>query len=587
VAPVLVAFVYGVAIAALSLDVPEWLGAALAVPAVLWFPGLGWATRLGPDRLTRGLDAFWISALLAIPSVIVARRLAFPGLTVLGVSAAWWALGCAVASRRPAGTRGTGAAILGVIAVLGWSWTQRPHLLRPLERHWWFPAAEEDLVDGGTSPAPGLGWARVVPGPWAASGATVLEPSSGTPWLAGPARGPFVVAVSAPVGTRVAVGGELATVEASPTEREDEGAVRRYRERGVVAFRVHDDLDPGERLDLVLPLHPADRVYVIPTPAALWDLHGAGELRFTHYYQLLNMVEQLDWATELGNSRWVTDVQPPLWSWILAAPLAVTGGGLPTTNLLFVGTLLLTLLAAVRFVAAWSERPPPLAWLLPGAATVACGKLVLEPGSTDLPDLLYATAAVHALASLGSGVRFATFGLAAQLLRYPATGLLAAGALLAGRPGRALGLTVVVAAAAAVFGVFGVATGALQGWLDTVAFETGPEHWHGDTSVATLLPRVAPFYLSWLIYAGGTPLLAALRWPVGTRVALGSALAYSLLLCTIDHSPTHYFLPLVLLSSLSLATTAGDARHPLVRHGLPALGLLGLSIFVLRGDIRG
>ena len=91
----------------------------------------------------------------------------------------------------------------------------------------------------------------------------------------------------------------------------------------------------------------------------------AGELRFNHYYQLLNMVEQLRWAHE----RWDTDVQPPLWSWLLGAALAVTHGGLPTANVLCLYMLLVGVIAGMRFLGVYAPNAPVVAWILPGPAT--------------------------------------------------------------------------------------------------------------------------------------------------------------------------------------------------------------------------
>ena len=106
-----------------------------------------------------------------------------------------------------------------------------------------------------------------------------------------------------------------------------------------------------------------------------------------------------------------------------------------------------------------------------------------------------------------------------------------------------------------------------------------------EADLWVLLGRAPAFFALWFVYSGGTLLLAALRWPTGTRVALGTALLYSLLLCTIDHSPTHYFVPLVQLSALAAACTADSVRSAAARHGLAGLAAGGLLIFLVCGDI--
>ena len=293
-------------------------------------------------------------------------------------------------------------------------------------------------------------------------------------------------------------------------------------------------------------------------------------------FQLLNMVEQLRWAQD----RWVTDVQPPLWTWVLAPAILLTHGGLPTANVLLAGVLGLTALAGLLFLRHHAPSAPPAAWLLPGLASVVTGRLLLEPGSAGMPDALYAVAIVAGLSG-----RPVPFGLAAQLLRYPGSFVVFLGTLITRSWQDAGRLTALIVGVAVAFAVGGFVTGDLSGWIATVAWESGPEHWHGEADLLVLLGRAPAFYGLWFVYSGGTLLLAAAAWPRGTQVALGTALLYSLLLCTIDHSPTHYFVPLVQLSALATACTAASLRSPSARHGLSALAGGGLLIFWLWGEI--
>ncbi len=554
-----------------------WL-ALVTVPAVLWGPGRGWAVRLGAVGWRREFDACWIAAILAIASLFIARMTGTGGAGVLAGSLTWSALGAArVRPTRAVAERGSWVPLVGMAALLATAWAWRGDIARPLDRYWWFAAVENGMDETAVAPTPGFGWATTEN--FADDGATALKltPKQADPYLLGPNRGDILFVLRGPVGATLKIDRRTIRVDASPVESVSEGKVRRYLDRGVVSTIFSRQLDGGERLDLVLSHPEASVVYVLARPDAVWSLDGAGELKFAHYFQLLNMVEQIDWA----RNRWVTDVQPPLWTPILGAAVAVTGGDLPTANILFFAVLLLGVLAGVRFLNAHAPDAPALAWLLPVAAAVVHAKLMLSPASAAMPDTLYSVAIVAALAGPVVG-----FGLAAQLARYPGGAVVLVGAILAGKPRTAVMLCAVIVLAALAFAAGGALSGSLPGWLNTVAWEGGPEHWHGNYSASDLLSRVPEFYRTWVIYAGGAPLLAALAWPRGTRIALGAALVYSVLLCTIDHSPTHYFLPLLHLSTLALACTSATFRNPLMRHGLPLAGLAGLSTFYLHGSIH-
>jgi hypothetical protein len=154
--------------------------------------------------------------------------------------------------------------------------------------------------------------------------------------------------------------------------------------------------------------------------------------------------------------------------------------------------------------------------------------------------------------------------------------------------------------AALGFGVAGWNSGALDGWLATVAWETGPEHWHGNADPTELLARVVPFYETWLAYAGALPVLVGLgalavavagdrAGPAlrGARVWAGTAALYSLLLCTIDHSPSHYFLPLLHLPVVALACVSSGLPGRWARVALAAVAVVGLWISVTGVPVSG
>ncbi len=569
------------AAAALAGGVVERLAALLAVPALLWFPGRGVARRLARDPLERAVATFWASCVLAVPAVSIG---VWTGLGAAGtlaaaatITAATARLPEARARRLPFPARVGAAAVLLAVAGVGWVW--RDALLRPLDRHWWYADAETAWEGRDTTlPESGAGWRdRRLVG-WREAKAERLVPRTDRPFLLGPAAGPMVFAIRGPLGASLEVAGREAVVVADVTEDPDEGPVPRYLDRGVAALTVDVKLARGEKLPIQLSDPERSVVYLLGSPEAVWALHAEGELRFVHYYQLLNMVEQVRWARELYADRRVTDVQPPLPSYVLAAPLAVTGGELPTTNLVFLLELLVLGLAGVGALQAWAPRAPLPAWLLPAGAVAEHAKLLLEPGSAMLPDSLYTLALVGAVTALATGRGFTGYALLAQLCRYPGSLVAAIAGLLAGEPRRVARMLGVVLAVAAAFAVGGWLSGRLDGWIATVAWETGPEHWHGEHDPAVLLGRAPRFYGLWLAYAGGLPVLAALRWPRGTRVLLGTALVYSLLLCTIDHSPSHYFLPLVHLAAVAAGCTAAAFEHPAVRLGIPIAGLVGISV---------
>jgi hypothetical protein len=570
------------AAAAMAGGADERVLALFALPAMLWLPGRGFAARWTRDPLARLVGAFWISALFCVLAVRVGAWTGLGAGGALATAATLTAIGERL-PRRPAAAlapavRMAVAAVFVCVAALGVTWWDT--VRRPLEAHWWFPKAEQAWEDGRetTLPRIGTGWRERRRVGWEDAQALRLTPRMDAPFLLGPAEGPLVVAVRGPVGATLEVEGRRAVVTADVTETADEGAVPRYLERGVAAVALDQRFSAGEKLTLRLGDPSRSTVYVLGSAEAVWALHAEGELRFVHYYQLLNMVEQVRWARELWAERRVTDVQPPLPSYVLAAPLAVTGGELPTINLIFLMEVALVGVAGVAALAAWAPGAPTVAWLLPAAACAMHGKLMLEPASTMLPDTLFTLAVVGALGALPHGRSFGVLGLLAQLCRYPGAFVVFVAGVLAGETRRAVRMLALVLLVAAGFGAWGAATGQLQGWLDTVWWETGPEHWHGEHDPAVLLGRAPRFYAIWLAYAGGLPLLAALRWPRGTRVLLGTALIYSLVLCTVDHTPSHYFLPLLHLSAVAAGVTAGALTHPLARLAVPALGLVGIFV---------
>lgn len=559
---------------------PEGWSPWVIVPAVLWAPGAGFARALGGDPVRQGITSVVIAGLGAAAAVWMARVLGLGAAGVLAGVTTVWALGHSLPARET--ERGQGwmwggrwAALLVLLAIplRGSDW------VRPLEAHWWAEEAEADF--SGTLPGVGTGWKTPVEG----EGVLQLFPRRSDPELLGPMDGELWLVFQGPVGATMGVGSETLTIRADVTVNEEEGPVPRYQGRGVAAVKWTEGLQPAEPLWFRFSQPEDSSVYLISSGEALWDLHAAGRLRFVHYYQILNMVEQLRWAEELLGRRTVTDVQPPGWSYLLAGPLALAPG-LPTANVVMLLYLLFGVFVGFQALQEWKVPPSRVAALLLPALGIQHARLMLEPGSGGLPDSLYAITMLGMVGSL-AGRGFSGWMLAGQLLRYPASAVGILAALLAGQPLRLLRALALVVGVAGLFGIYGWASGQLDGWLATVAWETGPEHWHGETNPTVLLSRAPEFYALWLGYSGGIPLLAALAWPGaaagtgkrGAAVALGTAGGYSLLLCTIDHFPSHYFLPLLWLSGLALLLVSHGSA--LRRLGLPILALIGLLLSAL------
>lgn len=589
-----------------------WI-ALVAVPSLLWLPGLPLARALA---VARGqptdwrricFDAFWVGIAQSVLIFLAGRTFYGVG-AALGMAAAlcvtgavaggifgWWRQPkpwAEIAVPSPASFGGN--TYLGIAFILlcvgGWFYDARVDIARPLDRYWWSPHLEElPATTERLEPPAGFIETTFIDDEGQAYRALPNPDGSTPPTVSRRQDQPLLVLVHGFTGFPLTFAGRPFSVEPSPVEDESEGPVRRYGSRGVVALWVPPETVPtklsfGSEYGWSPPGYHGQIMYAIGSQDGAWAIDGSGELHFTHYYQLLNMVEQFDWADD----RLITDVQPPLWTWVLGSVIAVTHGDMPTANVLLTYILVVIGLGGLLFMRRFANDAPWPAWLLPGAGAVVVGKLVLEPGSSSMPDALYTAAIVAAVATVQDGWRATSaLGLAAQLLRYPGSAVVFVAMLLAGVPRVAFRFVVVVVVTAALFGAGGYATGTLDGWLDTVAWESGPEHWHGEYAPSTLAARIPAFYWTWLYYAGGAPVLALLAFPRGTKIALGTALIYSLLLCTIDHSPTHYFLPLVMLSVLAVASSASHTKWRPLAWAAPLLTLAGLGIFWFRGEIVG
>jgi len=580
----------------LALNAPVWLNALLVLPALLWAPGWGWARWLAarkqrPVGLQATIDATWISFLVAVISVSLVRELGLPPWTLLPLAALLGLPGLWLAHRRPApgwqlpAKAGVGL-LATLLAVMALGAFKAQDLLRPLDASWWDARADEQGLD----PLP-LEAAGFEPVGWPEAGAAKAALGTGSTAIRALGEGRLLAVARGPARLELSLeqdGGLLdrGVVQLDPVEVPEEGPVPRYLSHGAVAVAAH--VRAGA---LQLNLSQDALVYLLPGSEAVWSLHHAKELRFVHYYQLLNMVENQRWAAGMLRDQRATLNQPPLWAYVLALPTALVDPDMAGAGALFLWVLLLTGASGVRLLQVMAPQARWPAWFLPALATVVHGRLMADPGSFNFPDSLYAAAVVGGMAALlaGGGLRHGAMAVAASLLRYPGAVLLLGAALLqrlleagprrfAGSLWRPLGLAAALAAAVALAAtVIAAATGALGQWMEILWFETFPEHWHGEYSPALLLPRAPRFYATWLSYAGLTPLLAVVVARGRPLLVLLTAFCYSLLLCTIDHHPTHYFLPLVHLAAIALAAGAGNLKSDWGGRILLGLGLVGLA----------
>lgn len=580
---------------------PPWVTLLVIPPALLWAPGVGWArflalhrNRATPgDALMTHLDAVWISVFVQVLSVVAIHAAVLPPPVLPALSGAALIGGIAAhqAARRFRAPRDREAATgpthvplrLGIVAVFGAvlaaAWVHRDAALRPLDAFWWDVRAEvPDWPPARISAEGFVAWGDPEAG--VLRTATPLPDGDATVPLQVQGAGRLLAVVRSPVGCRLRLeqAGNLldaAHLAPDPIVDPEEGPVPRYLRRG--AGVVAAPLAVGEATLLVrCPPPPATgaamEVWLLPTQDAVWSASAA--IPYVHYYQILNQVENQRWAAEVLTSRWATVSQPPLWSWVLAAPAALDGlvagaGDLPGAFFLLAWVAVLAGLSALRLLLLLAPDAPRAAWFLPGLGAAMHLRLMVEPGSMNFPDSLYAAAL---LAGVGCLVArpgpFPAFTLAAGLLRYPGAPLLLGAAAVhavsmrgspqalrpLARAGVAVGLVATLVLVAWHLG------GGLGAGLETVSFEILPEHWHGDFRPDVLVGRIPGFLATWMLYTGGAGLVALGAYRGASRSVLAVLLASVALLCTIDHSPSHYFVPLQYLSAVLAGVTTSRVR---------------------------
>ena len=579
------------------------------LPFVLIGPGLGFARWLQGRSKTSGLrwflDASWIGFAITWVNVALIRELGVAAehhrAAVLAAALMWFAMGMWIGRTggrlgrlQPAERIGAGGVILAVLAVSIW---RAGDVARPLDAYWYLDGA--DKWQHEALPIHASETAEVTMHGSADSGAFSVIPREGRVSLlaASDTAGEITLAVRGPIGSSVAAEGERNQVATSMPGYPGEGLIRRYLDTGVAAIRVPISLRKGESIDVDVT---GDRLFVMTTADAVWALHAEGTLRYVHHYQLLNQVENQVWADEMLEDRWATLNQPPGWSPLLTVATVVTGADLRAASVLFLLVIALVGLSAVRLVQVLAPDAPKLSLLVPGAMVTSHGMLMLEPGSQNFPDSLYA-AAILAVAAAIVERRvgwIAALGIGAGLLRWPGVVVSTLFLLTWWRssgqaPWRALRQLWLWVGVGAIIAAIGVFTGVLEDLLFILYFETFPEHWHGEYSPTKLLPRVPGFYALWTAYTGGALLWCALAaWfasdspaRTSTRWLLNSIGLYSLMLATIDHHPTHYFLPLVAVTGVATATASASVRSRRLQWALPAMVLAGVLLFLTTGDV--
>jgi hypothetical protein len=579
---------------------------ALLLPIIFLVPGYGLSKRVSgtANRLGIMLNSCWIALAFNWINVAVVRELGIPAehhaMALVTNAAIFSLIGLWFGRNSPAvqPLRSTQKwSIIGVlIAVVLLGVWRSADITRPLQGYW--HTADADQWHHEALPITATSGQITTHGSLDAGGFS-LQPHDGEVTLlaTAPAKGRLILALQGPLGSRIQFDEQLATVEASMVGHPDEGPVRRYLKNGVAGLLVDIDLAQGETLTIKAS---GQRLFVMPGADALWALHAEGTLRYVHYYQILNQVENQVWANEMLQDRWATLNQPPGWSPALSTATVLLRQDMPAAAWLFLLVVAFAGLSAVELAHALAPKAPLAAHLLPAAMVGVHGLLMFEPASHNFPDSLYAVAVIAVTTAIAQGKAgwIAALGVTAGLLRWPGVILSTIFLLTWWRSSgqvqqKALGRLWFLVLIGAIIAAIGVATGTLQDLLFILYFETFPEHWHGEFSPARLLPRVPGFYALWTAYTGGGLIIAlGFAWfgaegkpRTAARWLLSAIGLYSLMLATIDHHPTHYFLPLIWVSTVSLICGASSMTNPLLKNGLLALCWLGIGAFLSHGDV--
>ena len=505
-----------------------WVMGIVGLTTILWTVGWGWSCWLHreshPSPLQLAIDSVWISMAITWVNIALIREFGLGDATslpwIIWSLSLGWTVGGLWLSRdhqpvyplAPRERKGIQFIGLAILALVVW---KSEDIARPLDGHWYLEAAS-DPRHPLVPLRPANYWTEIENVGWMEAGAYAMTPTTPEPTLIADQRvnGRITLAVRGPLGSFIEANGQKNTVTSQMTEDLDEGLVDRYLNRGVAAISIWADLQPGEQIPLAVK---GERVYLMASSDAVWALHGTGNLRFTHYYQLLNQVENQHWADEVLTTRRFTWNQPPGWSPILAMSNVIVAPDLNGAACLFLHVLLLVGLSSLRLTTIIAPRAPPIAWTIPALLMMVHGILMFEPASHNFPDSLFSASilGVWIATVQGSASRFGIFGLLAQALRWPGA-ILSTVILLVWtwfqdtQTDVTPSLKYLWGLITIGIGVAGIAmlTGDAEDLLFILYFETIPEHWHGNFNLLDLLSRIPNFFVTWTMYTGGTLILS-------------------------------------------------------------------------------
>lgn len=570
----------------------------LGVVVAATFPGV----LLAP-LATRSQEQGWVlltySVIFSVFShilLVVLCRLAavpvVPGWTLLGGGlmgvvgvACGWRHPLEVVKPRRGTLMGMGLIVVGVLL---YGWNQLPVVTRELHQYFYHADPMAGNYSGVDLGAASITWEGLPTGQVGDSQGEVALRSEGVD----AAEIRIFALLEGPIGAELTLtcGEERrrAQVQRDVVEVEEEGAVPRYEDRGTAALVWRTRVEPGQVQSCAWTLAGTQHLAKITDftgkpDEALWDDEQRQGYVLTHYYQLLNIVENIRWAKETLVDRWLTINQPPLWSWVYSGVVLYAGPGMFPLHLLFFGLVLGVAAAGFRLSCVEDPRLPWFFALIPLLFALSHARIMLASGSGNFPDNLYALLVILSLLCLVEGQRllFVLVALLCTFVRYPGSTviLLMCGWLaLLDRPRRREALAAgsqfvaVLLVPCLLLGLGALVTGNLLQWLDILWFETFPEHFHDNYDMAALLVRPPEFYGLLLQYSAWTPLLLVRVRGRIPMVALALALNYSLFLCFIDHFPSHYFLPLLALLGVALTGTLAHIQRGYREVGLALVG---------------
>ncbi len=625
-----------------TLPVLEGLRLLVALPVVLFVPGyfvvLRWGSRdLSPRRPGalagegESLDPAW-TAIFAFGVTILVHVVHFNLLRLIGLPIGWLSLGGLAVLESSVGYRwlrrhpprpwatlpppdALALAVPPLVIALFALW-QLPHLVR--DSSWYFHS-DSLQTDWEASIDPGA-----LSSFWG-NGTAVEEGSLYVPQGQSASlrfrndaeedqNVPIFVLVHGPIGTRTELAdgvnvfhgetiAQAVQVEWSPDP------VERYWDAGTTASFAMVGVPGKGEAEVQIRILPPNQSGATREPCAIraWINLSSGEvvestanrgIHAMHPFQLLNVTENVRWAHEVSTSFVLagrsldgqsTLHQPPIWTYVYAPARLLGTHQLASASLLLLAIMVFipwTVLSGIRDEG--GQLGPALASVV-ALGAVQHGRLMVNDGSMNFPDSLFAlgiVAAVVALCSARARI-FALWALLAALLRYPGAVVVAmAGCCLLGvdRTIRLRAIDALMRFSLAI-GVFcagmlatGLVTGALDSWLFTLYFETIPEHFlNAGEGADALWRRPLVFGAMWAGVGGAVVLLAPPLRGRLSKVALGTALLYFPCLAFIHHYSHHYFLPLIALATAAAAGSLAQVEDAKLRRQL-SYGALGLSL---------